>query len=103
MSMRLPLSTPDELAEEPELAPLEILGSAAEIARRALLAAHPELTCRDFIGEDPDVTPRQCIAAGILATLEVLIESVEHYRAHLDNVAARGPLKRRRDDDDLPF
>jgi hypothetical protein len=102
MSMHFPLSTPDELAEEPELAPPEILGSVAEIARRALLAALPELTCRDFIDQDPEVTARQCIAAAILATLEVLTESVEHYRAHLDNIAARRPLKRHHDDD-FPF
>jgi hypothetical protein len=99
MSPHLPLSTPDELAEEPELAPLEILASVAEIARRALLAAHPELTCRDFIDEEPEVSARQCIAAAILSTLEVLGESVEHYRAHLDNLASRP----RHHDDDSPF
>jgi hypothetical protein len=98
--MRFPLSTPDELAEEPELAPLEILRSAAEVSRRALLAAHPELTERQFLDEDPEVTARQYIAAGILSTLESLSESIQHYTVHLDNLAARRPPK---PTDDIPF
>jgi len=101
MTAKLPLSTPGELAEEPELAPLEILRSAVEVSRRALLAAHPELAERDYLDEDPEITARQCIAAGILATLEVLAESVQHYVAHLDNLAGRHPAQR--DDDDMPF
>jgi hypothetical protein len=99
--MRFPLLTPDELADVPELAPLVILRSAAEVSRRALLAAHPELTSRDFLDEDPDVTARQCIAASILSTLEILTEALEHYGAHLDNLAARPPAKR--SDDEIPF
>ena len=55
--MRLPLSTPEEIADEPELAPLEILSSAVEVSRRALLAAHPELKCRVFVGEEPEISP----------------------------------------------
>ena len=102
MSKHFPLSTPDELADEPELAPLEILSGVAEISRRALLAAHPELTSLDFIGEDPDVTARQCIAAAILGTLDSLSASVKHYRAHLDSLASRCPASRRADDD-VPF
>ena len=97
--MTLPLSTPEELAEEPELAPLGVLQSSAEVSRRALLAAHPELTRRAFVGEEPEISARQCMAAGLLATLEVLLESVEHYRAHLDNLACRT----RQPDDDSPF
>ncbi len=96
--MTLPLSTPAELAEEPELAPLEVLQSAAEVSRRALLAAHPELACRAFVGEEPEISARQCMAAGLLATLEVLLESVEYYRAHLDHLAFRT-----RQRDDSPF
>jgi len=99
--MRFPLSTPWELAEEPELAPLVILRSAAEVSRRALLAAHPDLESRDSIDEVDEVTPRQYIAASILAALELLTEAVDHYGAHLDNLAARRPAKRT--DDDIPF
>jgi 2-oxo-4-hydroxy-4-carboxy--5-ureidoimidazoline (OHCU) decarboxylase len=100
--MTLPLSTPEELADEPELAPLEVLQSAAEVSRRAILAAHPELGCRAFVGEEPEISSRQCMAAGLLATLEVIIESVENYRAHLDHLAFRRLSKRDRADD-IPF
>ncbi len=100
--MTLPLSTPEELAHEPELAPLEVLQSAAEVSRRALLAAHPELDCRAFVGEEPEISPRQCLAAGLLATLEVIIESVENYRAHLDHLACRR-LSTRDGGRDMPF
>jgi len=93
------LSTPLELAEEPESAPLEILRSATDVSRRALLAAHPELAEGDFIDEEPAVTPRQCLAASILSTLETLANSIRRYQAHLDNLAARRP----RSDDDIPF
>jgi hypothetical protein len=99
--MSFPLSTPGELAEEPELAPLEILRSVAEVSRRALLAAHPDLASRDSLDEIPDVTPRQYIAASILGTLELLTETVDHYVAHLDDLAGRRPIKR--SDDDIPF
>lgn len=101
--MRYPLSTPDELADEPELAPLVILGSAAEVSRRALLAAHPELLDRGFLDEEPEVTARQCIAASILASLNMLTEAIRHYQAHLDNLAARRPSKPADDEDDIPF
>jgi len=100
--MTLPLSTPEEIAEEPELAPLEVLQSAAEVSRRALLAAHPELECRSFVGEESEISARQCMAAGLLATLEIIIESVENYRAHLDHLACRR-LSNRDQGDDIPF
>jgi len=98
--MTLPRSIPAERADQPALAPLEILQSAAEVSRRALLAAHPELDCRDFLGEEPEISARQCMAAGLLATLEVLAEALENYRAHLDHLACRGTPKRY---DDIPF
>jgi hypothetical protein len=96
--MTLPLSTPEELAEEPELGPLEVLQSAAEVSRRALLAAHPELECRAYVGEEPEISARQCLAAGLLASLEVLVEAVENYRAHLDHLACRRTSKHAGDD-----
>ena len=87
--MHLPLSTPDELAEEPELAPLLILLPAAEVTRRALLAAHPELIDRGYLADEPEISPRQCLAAGLLVALEAISEAAEIYRAHLDHLAAR--------------
>ena len=93
------LSTPDEIADEPELAPLQILLAAAEISRRTLLAAQPELLDRSLVDE-PEITPRQCIAASILAALDLLAEAAENYCAHLDHLAARRRPGRR---DDLDF
>lgn len=87
--MTLPLSTPDELADEPELAPLLILLAAAEITRRALLAAHPELLDPGFLADEPEVSPRQCLAASLLVSLETATTAGENYRAHLDHLAAR--------------
>jgi hypothetical protein len=95
------LSTPDELAEEPESAPLEILRSATDVSRRALLAAHPELAEDHLLDEDPEVTPRQCLAANVLSALHTLAEAIRRYQAHLDNLAARHSPKR--DDDGIPF
>ena len=92
-TMKLPLSTPDELADEPELAPLHILASAAEVTRRALLAAHPELIDRAFLAEEPDISARQCLAAALLVALEGVAEMAEYYCAHLDNLAARRPCR----------
>ena len=98
-SIHFLLSTPDEIADDPELAPLQILLAAAEISRRALLAAQPELIDRSFV-DDPERTPRQCFAASILAALDLLAEAAENYCAHLDHLAARARPRRR---DDLDF
>ena len=100
--MRFPLSTPEELSSEPELAPLVILGATAEVSRRALLAAHPELAEGDIIAEDPEVTARQCLAAAILTALQGLDEALARYGAHLDSLAARRPIQPV-DKDDFPF
>ena len=87
---KLPLSTPDELADEPELAPLHILASATDITRRALLAAHPELIDRgDFLIDEPDLSARQYLAGALLGAIDNLSELVETYCAHLDHLAAR--------------
>jgi hypothetical protein len=83
------LSTPGELADEPELAPLHILLAAAEVTRRTLLAAQPELTDRGSLLDEPEISPRQCLAAAILVSLEDVAEAAERYCAHLDHLAAR--------------
>jgi hypothetical protein len=101
--MNLPLSTPDELASDPELAALEILGSTAGIARTALFAAYPELiSCGDFFIEETDVAPRQCLAVAVVTALDSLIDSIEHYRGHLDNLASHRGVSQA-DADDIPF
>ena len=97
--MTLPLSTPDELAADPELAALEILGSAAAIARKALFASYPELvSCGDFFIEQADVAPRQCLAVAIVTSIDTLVDVIEHYRSHLDNLAACRGVKSTNDD-----
>lgn len=100
--MNYPLSTPDELADEPERAPLEILLAAAEITRRSLLAAHPELLDRGYLNDEPEISPRQCIAAAVLSALELVSATAEQYCAHLDNLAAR-PRPKRTGNDDINF
>jgi hypothetical protein len=101
--MSLPLSTPDQLAADPELAALEMLGSSAAIARTALFASYPELiNCGDFFIEEPDATSRQCLAVAVVTALDLLIDSIDHYRAHLDNLASRRGISKA-DHNDIPF
>lgn len=88
--MSLRLSTPDELAADPELAALEMLGSSAAIARTALFAEYPELvSCGDFFIEKPEATAQQCLAFAVVAALDSLIDAIDHYRALIDNLASR--------------
>lgn len=98
--MNTPPSTPETLARDPELAALEILDAAADIARRALFAAYPEIVGGDFFVEQPNVTARQCLTVGLLTSIDVLAEAIEHYRAHLDNLASAS-LARSSDDTDF--
>ncbi len=55
MPLDVSRSTPERLAEAPELATLEILDCAADVASRALLAASPELLEHDFLLEHATV------------------------------------------------
>jgi hypothetical protein len=101
--MSISLSTHDELAANPELAALEMLGSTAAIARTALFATYPELiSCGDFFVEETDVTPRQCLVVAVVTALDTLIDSIEHYRGHLDNLASRRAVSKA-GADDTPF
>ena len=94
------LVTEDQLAAAPELAVLDVVGHAAAVARHALFAAHPELLSGDLLVEEPDVTPLQCLAVALLTSLDALLDAADHYRRHLDNLAARAaPAAVRRDDD----
>jgi hypothetical protein len=83
-----PTSSPEALSRDPELAALEILAAATDIARRALFATYPEIVGGDFFVEQPDVTARQCLTVGLLTSIDVLADAIEHYRAHLDNLAS---------------
>ena len=87
--MTTPLVTEDQLAAAPELAVLDVVGHAAAVARHALFAAHPQLLSGDFLVEEPEATPLQCLAVALLTSLDTLLDAVDHYRRHLDNLAAR--------------
>jgi hypothetical protein len=101
-AMQLPLSNPQGLASDPELAALEIALCSAEIARRALFAAYPELVSSgDFFIEEPNVAPRQCLAVAVVSALDTLIDAVEHYRAHLENCTSQRGLITK--GEDIPF
>jgi len=81
-------ATPEQLAEAPELAALEILDCAAHVATRALLATSPELLDHDFLLEHASITPRLCLGAAVLSALDTLTVAVERYRVHLDQLAS---------------
>jgi hypothetical protein len=81
--------SPDALAQSPELAALDILRHAADVARVALLAAHPELQEGDFVASlmESRSIPA-CCADAVLTHLEGLEAALARYRAL---VAAGGP------------
>jgi hypothetical protein len=88
MPLDLSRATPEQLAETPELAALEILDCAAHVAYHALLAASPELMEHDFLLEHGSITPRLCLGAAVLSALDTLTIAVERYRVHLDQLAS---------------
>ena len=100
--MATPLVTEDQLAAAPELAVLAVVGHAAAVARHALFAAHPDLLSGDFLVEEPDVTPLQCLAVALLTALDTLLDAGDHYRRHLDNLAACAAPDAATDPDDDP-
>jgi hypothetical protein len=87
--MTIPLVTPEEIAAAPELAVLAILAHAADVARCALFASYPELLSGDSLVEAADVTPQQCLAVALITSLDALLDSLGHYRGHLQSLAPR--------------
>lgn len=84
------LPTPAELATHPELAALEALAHAAELALRALVAEHPELDDPErpcWLDEPSALTAR---AAEVAALAVALRDAAGRYRA-----AARADDQRR--------
>jgi hypothetical protein len=81
-------ATPEQLAEWPELAALEVAASAADTAARAIMATFPSLQVPDFLLDHDDVTPQLCLAAAALTALGAVETAVERYRVHLDQLAA---------------
>jgi hypothetical protein len=88
MPLDVSRATPEQMAEAPELAALEILDCAADVASRALLAASPELLERDFLLEHAAVTPQLCLGAAVLSAIVTLTVAVERYRVHLEQLAS---------------
>lgn len=95
MTQTKPALTPPELVEHPQLAAIELLRTALNLSRVALLAAHPELTAEEYIPgpNDDDVV----IAEHVLSAIDDLLPILRSYRKILyDSI-------RRRDDLDVPF
>jgi hypothetical protein len=82
MSDRHPSVTPAQLNEFPELAALEILDSALNMARVAIIAQHPELG-----DADPAAVPstiEELAAAHVVNTVDMLQRVLESYRGAIN-------------------
>jgi len=85
MNLSLPLPTPPELAQSPQLAILALLEFALELAIHALIAQHPQLCDHErpyWIAQIPS-TPSSVMAEAILSTADSLKQSVDDYRHFL--------------------
>jgi hypothetical protein len=85
----------DDLAFEPELAPLALLDAAAAIAVQALIARNPELLSENDALRQ---TPRAVAARNIVALYREMHDALDEYRALLptEHQLATGT-------DDIPF
>jgi hypothetical protein len=73
--------SPDALAQSPELAALDILRHAADVARVALLVAHPELQEGDFVASLlASRSIPACCADAVLTHLDGLDAALARYR-----------------------
>jgi hypothetical protein len=87
--------TPDDLGDHPELAALEILDSALDTTKVAVIAVHPELT-----DMDPDALPldlERFAAEQVLIAADLLQRAIATYRA----VSTTGAYWSRRSSPDL--
>src|SRR5262245_34719986 len=82
------LSSIDQIAGASELAAVEILACTADTTRRALFATHPNIECAGpYFAETCEATVRECLATAIVTAIDLLVDAIEHYRAHVDNLA----------------
>ena len=73
--------SPDVLADSPELASVDILAHAVEVARAALIAANPELQEGDFVCSVLDSRSLQaCAADAVVTHLDALETALGRYR-----------------------
>lgn len=101
---------PEQLAEFPELAALEILDAALGIAVSALRVAHPLVGTADFANVPPGPAAMACLADSIAVQADALQTMLAHYRdyaAHLGEFSEihRGLARaaERKPDGDMPF
>jgi hypothetical protein len=100
MSDSFPCVTPFDLSDHPELAVLEILYSALDTAKFAIIAAHPELD-----DADPNAAPTDIevlFADDILTAAHELKRVIAAYRGNV-RTAPRWPHQAPQDDSDDPF
>jgi len=71
-----------DLQDHPQLAAIEILDQALQVAEQALLAAHPELAA----GEDPGDgdAAETWIADSLILQVHILSQTVRRYRTAVD-------------------
>lgn len=94
-TMRLSTPRAEDLAFEPELAPLALLDAALAIAVQSLIARNPELLFED---EGLTQTPLTVAAHTIVVLYREMHDALDHYRALLpsEHALATGT-------DDFPF
>ena len=104
--------TPEQLAEFPELAALEVLDAALGVAVSALQAVHPLVATSGFASEPPGPTALASLADSIAVQADALQTMLAHYRdcvAHLEEFSeiqrsfARATVSEPDDDNDIPF
>ena len=84
-----PPVTPEQLAEWPELAALEILEATLATTTRALVAANPALLSPDNFESEGQTTPQNCLAAAVLSSVHTLGLALNRYRVHLAQLERR--------------
>lgn len=93
------VSTPPLLAQSPEMAILDALDTALDIAANALLAANPELDSSEFVCEVPEPAVQACLADAVVVHVTGLQNALDRYRMYVANAEARRPCASQTDID----
>jgi hypothetical protein len=94
MTLRASWPRTEDLAFEPELAPLALLDAALAITVQALIASNPELLSH---GKPPATPPRAIVAHQIVVLYRELSDALDAYRA------LSPPARNHVGNDDIPF
>ena len=94
MNRRASWPCTEDLAFEPELAPLALLDAALAITVQALIASNPELLSHQDISTKP---PRTIVAHHIVVLSRELSDALDAYRA------LTAPACEHIGNDDIPF